>query len=157
ILDSERVIRYQGRIDDQFGIDIKRPKPTRRDLAEALEEVLTGRTVSQATIPVAGCLIARVQQAKKEGQITYSRHVAAILQKNCQECHGPGQIGPFALLTYDDAVAWADTIREVIQENRMPPWYADPRYGHFSNDRRLEAEDRKNLLQWIDNGTPKGD
>jgi hypothetical protein len=82
--------------------------------------------------------------------------VAAILQKNCQECHRPGQIGPFSLLTYDDAVAWADTIREVIEDQRMPPWYADPRYGHFANDRRLGPEDRKTLLGWLHNGTPKG-
>lgn len=157
LLDSERVIRYQGRIDDQFGIEYRRPKPSRRDLVEALEEVLAGRTVSQATTPVAGCLIARVKRPKEEGPITYSRHVAAILQKNCQECHRPGQIGPFALMTYDDAVAWADTIREVIQDQRMPPWYADPRYGHFANDRRLPSADKKTLLQWLDNGRPRGD
>jgi len=157
LLDAERIIRYQGRIDDQYGIDIKRPKPTRRDLVEAMEELLSGRTVSQATTPVAGCLIARVSRSKSEGQVTYSRHVAAILQKNCQECHRPGQIGPFALLTYDDAVAWSGTIREVVEERRMPPWYADPRYGHFANDRRLTTEDRKTLLQWLDNGTPKGE
>ena len=157
LLDSEHIVRYQGRIDDQYGIDIKRAKPTRRDLAEALEEVLAGRTVSKATTAVAGCLIARVQPSKEDGAITYTRQVAAILQKNCQECHRPGQIGPFSLLTYDDAVAWADTIREVIQDQRMPPWYADPRYGHFVNDRRLPAEDRKTLLEWLNKGTPKGD
>jgi peroxiredoxin len=157
ILDAERVVRYQGRIDDQFGIDIRRAKPTRRDLAEALEEVLSGRTVSVATTPVAGCVIARVQASKKEGQVTYARHVASILQKNCQECHRPGQIGPFSLLTYDDAVAWADTIREVIRDQRMPPWYADPRYGHFVNDRRLASEDKKHLLEWLDSGMTKGD
>lgn len=157
VLDGERVIRYQGRIDDQFGLDFKRPKPTRRDLVEALEEVLAGRTISQPTTPVAGCLIARASRPKREGQVTYAHDVASVLQKNCQECHRPGQIGPFSLLTYEDAVAWADTIREVIQDQRMPPWYADPRYGHFSNDRRLPAEDRKTLLQWLDSGTPKGD
>jgi peroxiredoxin len=157
LLDSERIVRYQGRIDDQFGVDFKRPKPTRRDLAEALDEMLAGRTVTLATTPVAGCLIARAQPLKKEGSVTYSSHVAAILQKNCQECHRPGQIGPFSLLNYDNAVAWADTIREVVRDQRMPPWYADPRYGHFSNDRRLSAEEKKTLLEWLDNGTPKGD
>jgi peroxiredoxin/mono/diheme cytochrome c family protein len=157
LLDSERIIRYQGRIDDQFGVDFKRPKPIRRDFVEALEEMLSGRTVSQPTTSVAGCLIARVSRPKKESQVTYARHVATILQKNCQECHRPGQIGPFSLLTYDDAAAWADTIREVVNDQRMPPWYADPRYGHFANDRRLDSEDRKTLIQWIDHGTPKGD
>jgi len=126
-------------------------------LAEALGEVLAGRTVSQAPTPVAGCLIALVQRSKKEGQITYASHVAGILQKNCQECHRPGQIGPFSLLNYDDAVAWADTIREVVKDQRMPPWYADPRYGHFVNDRRLTPEEQTTLLAWLDNGTPKGD
>jgi hypothetical protein len=62
-----------------------------------------------------------------------------------------------SLLTYDDAMAWSDTIREVIAERRMPPWHADPRYGKFSNDRSLSKEDRETLLAWIDRGTPSGD
>ncbi len=39
----------------------------------------------------------------------------------------------------------------------MPPWHADPRYGHFSNDRSLNAKDRATLLAWVDQGTPLGD
>src|SRR5262249_27192169 len=80
-----------------------------------------------------------------------------IIQHNCQECHRPGQIGPFALLTYDDVVAWSETIREVVTEERMPPWYADPHYGKFTNDRRLSAADKQALLSWISQGCPKGD
>src|SRR5262249_54932382 len=80
-----------------------------------------------------------------------------ILQNNCQECHRPGQIGPMSLLTYQSAVDWAETIREVVADGRMPPWHADPRYGKFRNDRRLSAADKKTLLAWIDQGTPKGD
>src|SRR5439155_15088955 len=49
------------------------------------------------------------------------------------------------------------TIREVLDDNRMPPWYADPRYGKFANDRRLAAHERETLLKWLDQGTPKGD
>ena len=157
ILDAERKIRYQGRIDDQYGNFYKRPAPTRRDLAIALDEVLAGKAVSQPLTSVAGCIIGRVAKTKTAGEITYSRQVARILQKNCQECHRPGQIGPMALLTYDDASAWAETIREVVQEGRMPPWYADPHYGKFSNDRRLSKEERDALLAWIDQGCPKGD
>jgi len=156
VLDSQRRIRYQGRIDDQFGIGFKRAQPTRQDLAIALGEVLEEKPVKVATTPVAGCIIARGTKPKSEGAITYSKHVARILQKNCQECHRPGQVGPMSLMTFEDVAAWADTIREVIQEERMPPWYADPRYGHFSNDRRLPSEDRKTLLAWLDEGTPRG-
>jgi peroxiredoxin len=157
VLDAGRRIRYQGRIDDQYGIDYQRPRPARRDLAVALEELLAGKAVSRPTTPVAGCRIARVTVPRQQGAVTFSRQVIRILRKNCQECHRPGQIGPMSLLSYDDAVSWAETIREVVSDGRMPPWYADPRYGKFRNDRRLPAADRKALLAWIDAGTPRGD
>ncbi len=156
LLDGERQVRYHGRIDDRFGIGYKRSQPTRHDLAVALEEVLAGKTVTQPAIPVAGCLIARAFQPKTSGSVTFTREVARILQNRCQECHRPGQIGPMALLTYEDATAWSETIREVIQENRMPPWHADPRHGKFSNDRRLDPAEREALLAWIEQGCPKG-
>src|SRR5262249_2942821 len=91
------------------------------------------------------------------GPITFAKHVSRILQKNCQECHRPGQIGPMPLLTYDDAAAWAATIREVVNDRRMPPWYADPRFGKFSNDRSLDPTERERLLAWIEQGMPRGD
>jgi RNA polymerase sigma factor (sigma-70 family) len=90
-------------------------------------------------------------------EITYSKQVARILQKNCHECHRPGQIGPFPLLTYTDVVTRADKIREVIQQGRMPPWDADPHYGKFSNERLLLKPERDDLLAWLDHGTPRGD
>jgi peroxiredoxin len=157
LLDAQGTVRYQGRIDDQFGVGYNRPKPTRRDLAVAVEELLAGKAVSRPNIPAAGCLIARVSTAKESGDVTFAKHIAPILQKNCQECHRPGQVGPMALFNYEDAAAWAETIREVIEENRMPPWYADPRYGKFANDRRLTAAERDTLLKWVAQGTPKGD
>jgi peroxiredoxin len=157
VLDAGHKICYRGRIDDQYGIDYKRAKPTRRDLAAALDEVLAGRPVSQPSTQVSGCYIGRAAKPKAAGPITYSKQIVRILQKNCQECHRPEAIGPMALLSYEDVTAWSDTIREVVQDNRMPPWYADPRYGHFANDRRLPPEDRKALLAWLDQGMPRGD
>ncbi len=158
VVDSNGIIRYQGRIDDQFGIGYARSgKPTRRDLAIALDEILADKAVSVPSTEVAGCCIGRVTKPKENGRITYTKHVSRILQNHCQECHRPGQIAPMSLLSFDDAVAWSDTIREVITEGRMPPWYADPRYGKFSNDRRLSQEDKETLLDWIDNHTPRGD
>ena len=156
LLDAGRIIRYQGRIDDQYAIGVQRNQPTRRDLAEALNEVLAGKPVTVARTPVSGCFINRVTPAKADGVVTYAKHVSRILQKNCQECHRPGQIGPMPLLTYEDASAWAETIKEVVQEKRMPPWHADPKHGKFANDRSLTKEDHATLLAWIDNGTPRG-
>ena len=68
---------------------------------------------------------------------TFTKHIAPILQEKCQACHRPGQIGPMPLLTYWQASAWSETIKEVIDEGRMPPWHADPGHGRFANDRRL--------------------
>jgi hypothetical protein len=157
VLDAERVVRYRGRIDDQFGFGFKRGQPTRRDTAIALDEILAGKAVTQATTEVAGCLISRPVQAKAEGAVTFCNQVVRVLQKNCQECHRPGQIGPFSLMSYNQAVAWATNIREAVTDNRMPPWHADPQHGKFSNDRRLSSEERDSLLAWIDQGCPKGD
>jgi thiol-disulfide isomerase/thioredoxin/mono/diheme cytochrome c family protein len=158
LLDGDGNVLYHGRIDDQFGVGYRRPgKPTRRDLACAIDEVLAGKAVSKPTTEVAGCFIGRVKEARAEGKVTYAKHVSRILQKNCQECHRPGQIGPMALLSYDDAVAWAETMREVLDDARMPPWFADPKYGKWANDRRLSKEDLATLRAWLDGGTPKGD
>ncbi len=157
VLDATRTIRYQGRIDDQFGIDYKRPQPTRRDLACALDEVLAGKTVSKPVTEVAGCFIGRTGESKAEGTVTYAKHIAPIIQNQCQECHRPGQIGPMPLMDYEDAKSWSAMIREVVDQRRMPPWHADPRFGKFSNDRSLSQQERATLLAWIDNGTPKGD
>jgi peroxiredoxin/mono/diheme cytochrome c family protein len=158
LLDGSGKVLYQGRIDDQFGVGYRRPgKPSRQDLAEALNEVLAGKAVSKPKTEAAGCFIARVARPKSDGAVTFTKHVLPILQKRCQECHRPGQIGPMALSDYDDVLAWSETIKEVIEEDRMPPWYADPRYGKWSNDRRLSKEEKETLLAWLRSGTPKGD
>jgi peroxiredoxin len=156
LLDDKHVIRYQGRIDDQYGIGYDRGKPTRSDLAEAIDEVLAGKAVTTAVTKVEGCFITRVPDAKKKTDVTYAKDVSRILQNRCQECHRPGQIGPMPLLTYDDASAWALMIREVVSEQRMPPWHADPKHGKFSNDRRLSDAERNTLLAWVDAGCPEG-
>jgi peroxiredoxin len=157
ILDSNRAIRYRGRIDDQFGIGFRRREPTTRDLAEALDAVLAGKAPPAAQTEVAGCLITRAAQPKKDATVTFTRDVLPILQKNCQECHRPGQIGPMPLLTYEQAEGWSAMIREVVAAKRMPPWFADPKIGHFLNDRSLPEKDREAILAWVDQGCPKGD
>jgi peroxiredoxin len=157
VLDADRVVRYRGRIDDQYGTNHRRDEPRRRDLKLALDEVLAGKPVTVPQTEVEGCVIGKPREPKVKGEVTYAKHVAGILQKRCQECHRPGQVAPFSLLTYDDASAWADTIREVVREERMPPWHADPRHGKFSNDRRLPRDEAELLVAWADQNCPKGD
>ncbi len=157
VLDERRIVRYRGRIDDQYVPGVQRSSPTRHDLAIALEELLAGKPVSQPHCPASGCHISRVRKPPAQGAITYCRDIAPILQKHCQTCHRPGEIAPFSLTSYKDALGWAETIREVVADRRMPPWHADPRYGKFANDPSLTEQEQKLLFAWIDNGCPQGD
>lgn len=157
VLGGDSKIAYQGRIDDQFGVGYQKPQATERDLAQALEEILSGKAVTKAVTEASGCKIGRPTSPKATASVTYARDVSRIMQNNCQECHRQGQIGPMALLTYKDAANWSDTIREVVDSQRMPPWHADARFGKFANDRSLSKEDKDKLLAWIDQGCPKGD
>ncbi len=96
-------------------------------------------------------------EASHVGPVNYAEHVAGIVQNKCQSCHRPGEVAPFSLSSYDDVRKHAAMLREVVEERRMPPWHADPRYGHFKNDRSLSAKERATLLAWVDQGTPLGD
>src|SRR6478672_8540473 len=88
---------------------------------------------------------------------TYSKDVAPIVQKNCQVCHRPGEAGPFSLLTYTDVRRRAPKIKKALVDGKMPPWFADPHYGKFSNAMGLSASEIETILKWIDGGLPEGD
>src|ERR1700746_1125691 len=88
--------------------------------------------------------------------VTFHRDVLPILQKNCQGCHRPGEVAPMSLLTYADARPWAKAIKTAVVSKKMPPWFADPQYGHFANDRRLSDAQINTLVAWANNGAPEG-
>ncbi len=90
-------------------------------------------------------------------QVTFTRDVAPILEKNCQGCHRPGEAAPFSLLTYQQARPWAKAMKEAVRLKKMPPWFADPHYGKFSNDQSLAAKDVDAIAAWADAGAPEGD
>jgi hypothetical protein len=87
---------------------------------------------------------------------TFSKDVAPILFKNCTTCHRPGEIAPMSLLTYEDARPYAEAMIDELEGGTMPPWHADPKVGHFRNDRRISDADKATILTWAKNGAPKG-
>ncbi|MCR9197021.1 MAG: redoxin domain-containing protein [Planctomycetaceae bacterium] len=157
VLDTAQNVVYRGRIDDQYAPGLSASTFRRRDLAEALAERLSGKSVSVPTTKAVGCYIGRLKKSKPLGEITYTKHIAPIINANCLECHRSGQIAPFSLASYEDIQGWEETILEVIDQGRMPPWYADPQHGTFSNDARLSDTDKRLLQTWVSNGMPKGD
>jgi peroxiredoxin len=157
VLDAERKIRYRGRIDDQYGVGYVRSEPQRNDLKEAIDELLAGKDVSAPTTEAVGCHIGRIKKPQTNTGVTYSKEVARILQNRCVECHREGEIAPFALTDYEEVVGWADTIEEVVREERMPPWHASEKYGTFENDRRMPKAEKETIYAWVRAGAPQGE
>ncbi len=89
--------------------------------------------------------------------ITYSKHIAPILNANCVTCHRPGQAGPFNLLTYQDALKAANKIKFVTETRYMPPWPADPEYTHFIGERVLTSAQIDLIKKWVQQGKQLGD
>ena len=87
---------------------------------------------------------------------TFHKDVLPILQKNCQTCHRPGEVAPFSLMTYSDARPWAKAMKAAVVSQKMPPWFADPKVGHFTNERRLTEEQISTIASWADSGAPEG-
>lgn len=157
LLDQHRVVRYRGRIDDQYGIGYIRDEPTRHELREAIEELAAGKSVSNTITEAVGCHIGRVKSPDETAAVTYSNQVARILQRQCVECHRPGEIAPFSLTSYEEVAGWADTIAEVIEDQRMPPWHANPQHGRFKNERLMTEKEKQAIYDWVASGAPQGD
>jgi peroxiredoxin len=157
VLDEFLILRYRGRIDNGYAARLKRNQQvTRHDLKQALDEVLAHKPVTDpATLPI-GCPLSRDQLNKKTtGAVTYYRDVLPILQNRCQQCHRPGEVGPFSLMTYRQAVNWAADIKEYTQNHKMPPW--KPVEGPaFLNERKLTDKEIGTLGAWAHGGTPEG-
>ncbi len=89
--------------------------------------------------------------------VTFNKDVAPIFNKNCAECHRPGEAAPFSTLTYQEVRPWAKSIREKVASRVMPPWHADPHVGEWANDRRLRQAEIDTVVAWVDGGAREGD
>jgi mono/diheme cytochrome c family protein len=90
-------------------------------------------------------------------EVTFTRHIAPIMYAHCSECHRPGQVAPFSLLTFDDASKRASHLVDVTRSGLMPPWKAEIGYGHFEGERRLTSRQQQLMADWVKAGTPRGD
>lgn len=88
---------------------------------------------------------------------TYAKEVAPIIAAKCHICHRDGDIAPFSLNTYDDAVAWSADMQTQITNGVMPPWKPVPGYGDFQDSYALTADEKQTILSWIANGAQLGD
>jgi hypothetical protein len=157
VIDDQRRVRYHGRIDDQFARrGVRNANPTGNELRDAIAAVLEGGKVKVECAAAVGCPIPQEKTVPK--QPTYTRDVAPILQRSCQECHRRGQVGPFALETFDQARKRADDIAAVVEDRAMPPWKAARNVGvKFKHDRSLSQDEIATISAWASSGAAEGD
>ena len=89
---------------------------------------------------------------------TFSKDIAPIFERACQNCHRPGSIAPMSLLTYKDARPWARSIKEKVVKRQMPPWHIDRNVGvdKFKDDPSLTDAEVATISNWVDQGSPEG-
>ena len=96
--------------------------------------------------------------ADTDTAVTFSKDVAPIFQRACQNCHRPGSIAPMSLVTYREARPWARSIKEKVVKRQMPPWHIDRNVGvtKFKDDPSLSDAEIAIIANWADQGAPEG-
>jgi hypothetical protein len=116
------------------------------------------RRLAFASLAVLAAMTAPAAQSPNQPPVTFTKDVAPILQKSCQNCHRPGSIAPMSLLTYEDARPWARSIKQRVEMRQMPPWHVDRTVGirKFKDDLSLSDREIGTLAAWVDSGAPRG-
>ena len=151
-------IVYRGSVNDKLDYEAEKPEAANNYLADALDEFLAGKPISNDIVKGPGCLVSLPNKdIVEENPPVFTTDVAPILQQKCQKCHRNGGIGSWPMLRYEVVKGWAPMMREVIRTRRMPPWQADPHVGTFANDLSLTDEERQTIVHWVEAGAPRGE
>jgi hypothetical protein len=132
-----------------------------------MRRVLPVGGVGLAALVAAGLLTTPARAAAAEpvtvpDQVTFSKHIAPILQRSCQNCHRPDGVAPMSLVTYGDVRPWARAIKTRTgigpKAGVMPPWYVEKNIGiqQYKNDPSLSAVEIATIAKWADSGAPEG-
>jgi thiol-disulfide isomerase/thioredoxin len=158
VLDSKHILRYRGRIDNSFHARLKKNNQTTEfDLVNAINDLVANKPVRVPATETVGCPVPVKESSERKvtTKLTFHKDMLPILQARCQECHRPGDVGPFSLLTYKQTVNWADDIKEYTQNKKMPPW--KPGVGlPFRNERSMPEKEIAMIREWVDGGMPEG-
>ncbi len=102
-------------------------------------------------------LVAR-GQSPAAAEITFTKHVAPILQNRCQVCHRPDTFAPMSLISYEQVRPWARAIKTKVVARQMPPFFIDKTVGvqDYQNDHSLTDAEINTIVKWVDSGATKG-
>ncbi|HXU69594.1 MAG TPA: hypothetical protein VN947_09700 [Polyangia bacterium] len=93
--------------------------------------------------------------------LTYYQDTAPIFASRCASCHSPGNIAPFSLLTYSDAMTYASLIKPAVMNHLMPPMppdtSAESGCPQIDDARVMPDDERNKIISWVDGGALAGD
>ncbi len=161
LVDASGRTRYRGRIDDRYKVrGEKSPGVPEPDLKNAILDLLAGHEVTLPITEAVGCPLDRPEvpstPTRTDHAVTYSEDVLPFLHAQCQRCHSPGQVGPFTLTSYTDAVDWMELAIEEIEARRMPPGQAESDFA-LRGTKPPTAEQLAMLREWVEKDMPEGD
>lgn len=158
VISEENAVLYRGRIDNRFAsLTVLRPQITSRDLYEVIAKFQAGWRIVPRRTAAVGCYFEAWDNREMPEKITYTRHIAPIINANCAECHRAGSVAPFPLENYRQVKRRARMIAHVTEEKIMPPWPASKGYGQFRDERYLSHREIKLLAGWAEQGTHRGE
>src|SRR5215204_72550 len=119
--------------------------------------------VGVVALPLAPSFAQSASEGKQAtAEVTFTRHIAPILQRSCENCHRPDGVAPMSLRTYEEVRPWARAIKQRTglgpHAGVMPPWYVEKNIGiqKFKNDPSLSADEIAMIAKWADSGAPRG-
>jgi mono/diheme cytochrome c family protein len=122
-----------------------------------LVSILAVAAVLAAAVWLSAAASPTASQSSRAEPVTFSEHIAPTLYENCVTCHRPGEAAPFPLISYEDVSRRAKLIASVTTSRYMPPWHAEPGFGDFLDERRLTDAQIARIVEWVGQGTPRGD
>src|SRR4030095_12985659 len=160
VLDGARTLVYRGAIDDQYGLGYSLEAPKRRYLIEVLNAVLAGKTPEVQCTTAPGCALeTATNNGLADAPLTYHARISRIMQAHCVECHRADGVAPFSFETYQHVVSRAGMVRKQLERGAMPPLFAaavHPGPSPWANDRTVPAQDKADLLAWLNGGKIEG-
>lgn len=154
VFDRDWKVVYQGPVDDQSVQGATKARPSARYLEEVLDSLLADKPPPYERVPAVGCSI-DTDLEPEPAKVTYA-DVESILRKRCMPCHQSGEVGPMPLSSYSEVRDYAAMVKEVILEERMPPWPVVSARA-LRNNLSLTRDEREMLLNWLRADLPRGE
>ncbi len=154
---TTREILFRGPLNNRLDYEAQKNEPTETYLRDALDAVLSDKTIQSKEEMTRGCTVTRLLKTSEDTMLTYTRDIAPILENNCIKCHHPSGIAPWAMTDYKMVSGWSSMMKQVLLARRMPPWKADPEVSEFTNSFAMDDSNARKIIRWIDTGLVYGD